>query len=113
VSRGCIFCKIAAGEIPAEVVKRADGMLAFTDMNPQAPTHLLIIPTTHVGSLNDAKDAATLGKLLLFARDVARDLGIATKGYRVVVNTNPDGGQTVFHLHLHVLGGRVMHWPPG
>jgi len=113
VSRGCIFCKIAAGEIPAEVVKRADGMLAFTDMNPQAPTHLLIIPTTHVGSLNDAKDAATLGKLLLFARDVARDSGIATKGYRVVVNTNPDGGQTVFHLHLHVLGGRVMHWPPG
>ncbi|PYP39927.1 MAG: histidine triad nucleotide-binding protein [Gemmatimonadetes bacterium] len=113
MSRGCIFCKIAAGEIPAEVVKRADGMLAFTDMNPQAPTHLLIIPTTHVGSLNDAKDAATLGKLLLFARDVARDSGIATKGYRVVVNTNPDGGQTVFHLHLHVLGGRVMHWPPG
>ena len=113
MSRGCIFCKIAAGEIPADVVKRADGMLAFKDMNPQAPTHLLIIPTTHVGSLNDAKDAATLGKLLLFARDVAQDSGIAAKGYRVVVNTNPDGGQTVFHLHLHVLGGRVMHWPPG
>ncbi|HYU28329.1 MAG TPA: histidine triad nucleotide-binding protein [Gemmatimonadales bacterium] len=113
MSRGCIFCKIAAGEIPADVVKRADGMLAFKDMNPQAPTHLLIIPTTHVGSLNDAKDAATLGKLLLFARDVAQDSGIATRGYRVVVNTNPDGGQTVFHLHLHVLGGRVMHWPPG
>ncbi len=113
MSRGCIFCKIAAGEIPADVVKRADGMLAFKDMNPQAPTHLLIIPTTHVGSLNDAKDAATLGKLLLFARDVAQDSGIATRGYRVVVNTNPDGGQTVFHLHLHVLGGRVRHWPPG
>jgi len=113
VSRGCVFCKIAAGEIPAAVVKRADGMLAFTDMNPQAPTHLLIIPTTHVGSLNDAKDAATLGKLLLFAREVAQDAGIAAKGYRVVVNTNPDGGQTVFHLHLHVLGGRVMTWPPG
>ncbi|HYU09377.1 MAG TPA: histidine triad nucleotide-binding protein [Gemmatimonadales bacterium] len=113
MSRGCVFCKIAAGEIPAAVVKRADGMLAFTDMNPQAPTHLLIIPTTHVGSLNDAKDAATLGKLLLFAREVAQDAGIAAKGYRVVVNTNPDGGQTVFHLHLHVLGGRVMTWPPG
>jgi len=113
VSRGCVFCKIAAGETPAAVVKRADGMLAFTDMNPQAPTHLLIIPTTHVGSLNDAKDAATLGKLLLFAREVAQDAGIAAKGYRVVVNTNPDGGQTVFHLHLHVLGGRVMTWPPG
>ena len=113
MSSGCIFCKIAAGETPATIVKRADGMLAFTDMHPQAPTHLLIIPTTHVGSLNDAKDAATLGKLLLFARDVAQDSGIATRGYRVVVNTNPDGGQTVFHLHLHVLGGRVMHWPPG
>jgi histidine triad (HIT) family protein len=110
---GCIFCKIAAGEIPATVVKRADGMLAFKDLSPQAPTHLLVIPTTHVGSLNDAKDAATLGKLLSFARDVAQDAGIATKGYRVVLNTNPDGGQTVFHLHLHVLGGRAMTWPPG
>jgi histidine triad (HIT) family protein len=110
---GCIFCKIAAGEIPATVVKRADGMLAFKDLSPQAPTHLLVIPTTHVGTLNDAKDAATLGKLLSFARDVAQDAGIATKGYRVVLNTNPDGGQTVFHLHLHVLGGRAMTWPPG
>jgi histidine triad (HIT) family protein len=110
---GCIFCKIAAGEIPATVVKRADGMLAFKDLSPQAPMHLLVIPTTHVGTLNDAKDAATLGKLLSFARDVAQDAGIATKGYRVVLNTNPDGGQTVFHLHLHVLGGRAMTWPPG
>jgi len=113
VSSGCIFCKIAAGEIPAEVVKRGDGMLAFKDLNPQAPTHLLIIPTTHVGSLNDAKDGTALGKLLAFARDVAQDSGVANRGYRVVVNTNPDGGQTVFHLHLHVLGGRAMHWPPG
>ena len=109
----CVFCKIAAGEIPATVVKRADGMLAFKDLSPQAPTHLLVIPTTHVSSLNDAKDAATLGKLLAFARDIAQETGIATKGYRVVLNTNPDGGQTVFHLHLHVLGGRPMHWPPG
>ena len=108
-----MFCKIAAGEIPATVVKRADGMLAFKDLNAQAPTHLLVIPTTHVATLNDAKDAATLGKLLAFARDVAQEVGIATKGYRVVVNTNPDGGQTVFHLHLHVLGGRAMKWPPG
>jgi histidine triad (HIT) family protein len=112
-ARSCIFCKIAAGEIPAKVVKRADGMLAFTDVSPQAPTHLLVIPTTHVSSLNDAKDAASLGKLLGFARDVAKEAGIDQKGYRVVVNTNPDGGQTVFHLHLHVLGGRPMHWPPG
>ena len=109
----CVFCKIAAGEIPATVVKRGDGMLAFTDLNAQAPTHILVIPTAHIGTLNEAKDAATLGKLLTFARDVAQDAGIGTKGYRVVVNTNPDGGQTVFHLHLHVLGGRPMKWPPG
>ena len=109
----CVFCKIAAGEIPATVVKRGDGMLAFKDLNAQAPTHLLVIPTTHVGTLNDAQDATTLGKLLTFARDVAQDAGIGTKGYRVVVNTNPDVGQTVFHLHLHVLGGRPMKWPPG
>ncbi len=113
MSGGCIFCKIAAGEIPASVVKRGDGMLAFTDLNPQAPTHVLVIPTTHIGTLNEAKDPGLLGKLLLFARDVAQEAGITTKGYRVVVNTNPDGGQTVFHLHLHVLGGRPMHWPPG
>ena len=110
---GCVFCKIVGGEIAAEIVKQGDGMLAFKDMNAQAPTHLLVVPTTHLGSLNDAKDAATLGRLLVFARDVAKEAGIATKGYRVVVNTNPDGGQTVFHLHLHVLGGRPMKWPPG
>jgi histidine triad (HIT) family protein len=109
----CIFCKVAGGEIPATIVKRTDGMLAFTDINPQAPTHLLVIPTTHVGSLNDAKDPKVLGELLAFARDLARETGIATRGYRVVVNTNPDGGQTVFHLHLHLLGGRPMNWPPG
>jgi len=113
VSGGCIFCKIAAGEIPAQIVKQGDGMVAFKDLNPQAPTHVLVIPTTHVGSLNDAKDSAALGKLMAFARDLAQEAGIATKGYRVVVNTNPDGGQTVFHLHLHLLGGRAMRWPPG
>ena len=113
MSAGCVFCKIVAGEIPANVVKRADGMLAFKDLNPQAPTHVLVIPTTHVGSLNDAKDPTMLGRLLSFARDFAQEAGIAAKGYRVVVNTNPDGGQTVFHLHLHVLGGRAMQWPPG
>lgn len=110
---GCIFCKIAAGEIPATIVKKGDGVVAFKDLNPQAPTHVLIIPTMHVGSLNDAKDPQLLGRLLTFAREVAVDAGIATRGYRVVVNTNPDGGQTVFHLHLHVLGGRPMQWPPG
>jgi histidine triad (HIT) family protein len=110
---GCVFCKIAAGEIPATVVKRADGMLAFKDENPQAPTHVLVIPTHHLASLNDAKDPGLLGKLLAFARDLARESGLADRGYRVVVNTNLDGGQTVFHLHLHLLGGRPMTWPPG
>ena len=110
---GCVFCKIAAGEIPATIVKRADGMMAFQDLNPQAPTHLLVIPTDHLASLNDVRDPQLLGRLLGFARDLARDAGIAQRGYRVVVNTNPDGGQTVFHLHLHLLGGRPMTWPPG
>jgi len=109
----CVFCKIASGEIPATIVKREGNMLAFRDLNPQAPTHLLVIPTTHVDSLNNATDPDLLGGLLAFARDLARDAGIEKKGYRVVLNTNPDGGQTVFHLHLHVLGGRAMRWPPG
>jgi histidine triad (HIT) family protein len=109
----CIFCKVAAGEIPAQVVRRGDGMLAFRDIHAQAPTHLLVIPTHHVASLNDVKDDGLLGRLLAFARDTAREAGVADRGYRVVVNTNPDGGQTVYHLHLHVLGGRPMEWPPG
>jgi histidine triad (HIT) family protein len=88
-------------------------MLAFRDINPQAPSHLLVIPTTHVASLNDAADPALLGRLLAFARDVAKDEGLADDGYRVVINTNAQAGQTVFHLHLHVLGGRALRWPPG
>ena len=109
----CLFCKIAAGQIPAGIVKRADGMLAFKDINPQAPTHLLVIPITHIDSLDAARDPEVLGALLAFARDLAREQGLAQGGYRVVVNTNDDGGQTVFHLHLHLLGGRFMTWPPG
>jgi len=109
----CLFCKIAAGEIPAEIVKRTDTFVAFRDINPQAPTHVLVIPTYHVASLNDARDPQLIGNLVAFARDLARDLGLAERGYRVVMNTNPDGGQTVFHLHVHLLGGRVMKWPPG
>lgn len=109
----CLFCKIAAGEIPADIVKKTDKFVAFRDISPQAPTHVLVIPTYHVASLNDAKDPDLLGRMLAFARDLARELGIAERGYRVVANTNPDGGQTVFHLHLHLLGGRVMKWPPG
>ena len=100
-----MFCRIVAGEIPATIVKRTDGALAFKDLSPQAPTHLLVIPTTHVGSLNDTKDGKMLGDLLAFAREVAKEAGIATKGYRVVVNTGAEGGQEVHHLHVHVMGG--------
>ncbi|MGH7674681.1 MAG: histidine triad nucleotide-binding protein [Gemmatimonadales bacterium] len=109
----CIFCKVAAGTVPATVVKRAGRLLAFEDIHPQAPTHLLVIPTHHVASLNDTSDPGLLGEMLAFARDLAREAGIAQRGYRVVLNTNPDGGQTVFHLHLHLLGGRSLGWPPG
>ena len=109
----CLFCKIANGEVPAQIVKRGDQFLAFTDINPQAPTHVLVIPTYHVASLGDVKDAQLIGGLLLFARDLARELGIAERGYRVVLNTNADGGQTVYHVHAHLLGGRAMRWPPG
>ena len=109
----CLFCKIVAGEIPAAVVKRQDGLLAFKDINPQASTHLLVIPGQHIASLNEAKDPALLGAMLAFARDLAREVGISERGYRIVVNTNVAGGQTVFHLHMHLLGGRAMQWPPG
>jgi histidine triad (HIT) family protein len=109
----CIFCKIIAGEIPANIVKRNDRMLAFRDINPQAPMHLLVIPADHLPSLNEAKDPGLLGEMLLFARDVAKAEGVADRGYRVVINTNPDAGQSVFHVHMHVLGGRSMAWPPG
>ena len=109
----CLFCKIASGAIPAQIVRRDDGMLAFRDVNPQAPVHVLIIPTMHTANLTATLDAGLLGRLLAFARDVAVAEGIAEAGYRVVVNTNAQGGQTVFHLHLHVLGGRPLRWPPG
>jgi histidine triad (HIT) family protein len=113
VTADCLFCKIAGGAIPATIVKRTPRLLAFRDINPQAPTHLLVIPVEHTASLDEARDGALLGELLLFARDLARELGIAAAGYRVVVNTNADGGQTVAHLHAHLLGGRSMRWPPG
>jgi histidine triad (HIT) family protein len=109
----CLFCKIVAGEIPATSVAENEEYLAFRDISPQAPTHVLAIPKRHVPSLNEADDAALLGGLVLFARDVARDEGLADDGYRVVINTNAGAGQTVFHVHAHVLGGRPMAWPPG
>lgn len=110
----CLFCKIGSGQIPAKVVLQDDEVLAFDDVNPQAPVHVLVIPKRHVVALNDAAgDQALLGRLLAAATQVARQKGIADAGYRVVANTGRDGGQTVFHLHLHVLGGRRMTWPPG
>ena len=112
----CIFCRIASGEIPATIVKRSPHAVAFRDLDPKAPTHVLVIPTTHVASARDAKGSdgeKFLGRLLAFATEVATDLGLDAGGYRIVTNTGPDGGQSVFHLHLHLLGGRKLTWPPG
>ena len=110
----CLFCKIVAGTIPAKLVFQDDQSLAFADIKPQAPTHLLIIPKRHVASLAQAvaEDTPLLGHLMAIATDLARSHGLAG-GYRIVINTGDDGGQTVHHLHLHLLGGRHMGWPPG
>lgn len=109
----CLFCRIVAGEIPATEVYRTPTLVAIRDIGPQAPTHVLVIPRRHIESLNDVEDGALLGELLLAARHVARAERIDGRGYRVVVNTNAEAGQSVPHLHLHVLGGRAMGWPPG
>jgi len=111
----CIFCKIVAGEIPAAKIYEDERAVAFQDINPQAPTHALVIPRTHVASLNEADEAdeALLGHLLLVAARVARDEGHADGGYRTVINTGAGAGQTVFHIHVHLLGGRSLTWPPG
>ena len=110
----CLFCRIVAGSIPAKLLYQDDQSLAFADINPQAPTHLLVIPKLHLSSLAEAVEehTALLGHLVSVATDLARSQELA-KGYRLVVNTGDDGGQTVHHLHLHLLGGRHMHWPPG
>jgi histidine triad (HIT) family protein len=113
MSDGCVFCRIIAGGIPATLVASNAHGVAFRDLHPQAPSHVLVIPRRHVASLAEATDAAELGALLLLAGEVARTEGLVETGYRVVANTGHDGGQTVDHLHLHVLGGRAMHWPPG
>jgi histidine triad (HIT) family protein len=112
---GCIFCKIATGEIPSTRVHEDDVCVAFNDLSPQAPTHILIIPREHVDSLDkaDGEQKETLGHLLLTAAEIARKQGFAENGYRVVINTNADGGQTVFHLHVHLLAGRPFIFPPG
>lgn len=111
----CIFCKIASKTIPTELLLDNDEFVAFKDINPQAPTHLLIIPKKHIRSLNHAtdEDQNLLGRLLLNAQQLARQLGHADDGYRLVINTGNEGGQTVYHIHLHLLAGKQMHWPPG
>ena len=110
-----IFGKIIAREIPADIVYETDEVLAFRDINPQAPTHILIIPKREIATLNDLapEDAPLIGQLFLAARRIAADLGVAESGYRTVMNCNRDGGQDVFHIHLHLLAGRRMGWPPG
>jgi len=112
--KDCIFCRIAAGEIPATVVFKDDEVVAFRDLSPQAPVHLLLVPRRHIASLDEAHaaDASLLGRLLLAAKDLAAREGIAG-GYRLVNNCGPSAGQSVFHVHLHLLGGRPMGWPPG
>ena len=111
----CLFCRIIAREIPASIVYEDDEVVAFNDINPQAPTHILLVPRKHIATLNDADaaDAPLLGNILRRAAAIARERGIEASGYRTVFNTNRDAGQTVFHVHLHLLGGRSLGWPPG
>ncbi len=109
----CLFCQIAAGERPAAIVHRGDGVIAFRDIHPQAPTHILIVPTKHIESVShlESSDVDLMGRLITTAKEIAAQEGLA--GYRLVINTGREAGQSVFHLHVHVLGGRSMHWPPG
>ena len=111
----CIFCKIAEKKIPARIVYEDEHAIAFEDVNPQAPVHTLVIPRKHISTLLDLKeeDNDLVGHLLKVANKIAKDKGIAERGFRVVTNCNPESGQTVYHIHLHILGGRQMHWPPG
>ena len=111
----CVFCKIAAREIPAEILRESDRVVAFRDLDPKAPTHILLIPKDHIGSLEDLTDdhGAMLADMVQAAAHLARTEGIDQTGWRLVSNVGPDAGQSVFHLHFHLLGGRKMLWPPG
>lgn len=113
--QNCLFCRIVAGEVPAETIYQDERCIAFRDVNPQAPVHILVIPRDHMESLDEAarKDEAPLGHLLRVAARVANEEGLSESGYRAVINTGAGAGQSVFHLHLHVLGGRPLNWPPG
>jgi histidine triad (HIT) family protein len=111
----CLFCKIVAGQIPATIVFQNDHVVAFKDITPRAPTHVLIVPRRHIASLNELgpDDDALVGEMVRAGAGIAKDQGHADRGYRTVFNCNADAGQTVFHIHLHLLGGRTMAWPPG
>ncbi len=115
IGEDCIFCKVAKGEIPANKVREEGALLAFEDVNPQAPVHILIIPKAHIPTLLDLKeeDEGLLGSIFRLAGELARERGIAERGFRLLANCNPEAGQSVFHLHFHLLGGRPMGWPPG
>ncbi|MGC9397888.1 MAG: histidine triad nucleotide-binding protein [Anaerolineae bacterium] len=114
-SPDCVFCRIVAGVDGVEALRRTPRLTAFHDRNPQAPVHVLIVPNRHIAGLNEttAGDASLLGEMLLLARQLAEELGVATSGYRLVLNSGRDGGQSVYHLHLHLLAGRALRWPPG
>ncbi|MGK0498749.1 MAG: histidine triad (HIT) family protein [Oceanicoccus sp.] len=111
----CLFCAIAAKDIPAEIVFEDDQVVAFRDVNPQSPVHILIIPKQHISTINDmqVEHKLLVGHMLFSAKKIAAELGFAEDGFRLVMNCNEHGGQTVFHIHLHILGGRVLGWPPG
>jgi len=113
--KDCLFCRFVAGEIPTETVFASDTVFAFNDIDPRAPQHVLIIPKKHIATLNDISedDAGIIGEMFLAAKQIAAERKIDASGYRTVFNCNADGGQEVFHLHLHLLGGRKMTWPPG
>ena len=113
MTESCLFCRIVRGELPVAFVAQNEYAVAFRDINPQAPLHVLVVPRRHLASLAEASDSTELGAMALLAAQVARAEGFAETGYRTVMNTGANGGQTVLHLHLHLLGGRAMGWPPG
>jgi histidine triad (HIT) family protein len=115
MSDDCLFCKISNGSVPATIAYQDDRIVAFNDISPQAPTHILVIPRTHIATLNDLTDSSDsiVGEMVRRAALLARELGHAENGYRTLLNCNADAGQTVFHIHLHLLAGRRMNWPPG
>jgi histidine triad (HIT) family protein len=115
MSAECLFCKMVSGEIKPNTVYEDSEVLAFRDINPQAPVHILVVPKKHIATLNDLnqRDEGLVGKLITTAARIAKESGVAESGYRTVMNCNADAGQSVFHIHLHLLGGRVMRWPPG